>query len=81
MKPVWSDDEVPAELVPERYRLGEAFVPKGRYLDVEFLKLELATAVLAHLADGLPRGGTTGRRQLCRVPDRRPFDPHRPRVG
>ena len=27
--------------VPERYRLGPAFVPKGRYLDVEFLRLEL----------------------------------------
>ena len=27
--------------VPERYRLGDAFVPKGRYLDVEFLQLEL----------------------------------------
>ena len=28
-------------LVPERYRLGEAFVPKGRYLDPEFQQLEL----------------------------------------
>lgn len=27
--------------VPVRYRLGEAFVPKTRYLDAEFLKLEL----------------------------------------
>ncbi len=35
------DGDVPPEQVPERYRLGPAFVPKGRYLDVEFLKLEL----------------------------------------
>ena len=27
--------------VPQRYRLGEAFVPKSRYLDAEFLQLEL----------------------------------------
>ena len=39
-RPLWSDVEVPAELVPERYRLGASFVPKGRYLDAEFLKLE-----------------------------------------
>lgn len=26
--------------VPERYALGEAFVPKGRYIDREFLQLE-----------------------------------------
>jgi Rieske 2Fe-2S family protein len=37
----WSDDDVPSELVPERYRLGEAFVPKGRYLDPEFQQLEI----------------------------------------
>lgn len=36
------EGDVPADLVPARYRLGPAFVPKGRYLDVEFLKLELA---------------------------------------
>lgn len=35
------DGDVPVDAVPERYRLGEAFVPKGRYLDVEFLRLEL----------------------------------------
>ena len=35
------DGDVPPERVPERYRLGPAFVPKGRYLDVDFLKLEL----------------------------------------
>ena len=28
-------------VVPERWRLGPAFVPKGRYTDVEFLDLEL----------------------------------------
>jgi Rieske 2Fe-2S family protein len=27
--------------VPERWRLGDAFVPKGRYIDREFLELEL----------------------------------------
>jgi len=27
--------------VPERWRLGEAFVPRGRYIDREFLELEL----------------------------------------
>ena len=33
---------VPSELaVPERWRLGDAFVPKGRYIDREFLELEL----------------------------------------
>ena len=37
---VWFEGDVPAESVPERYRLGPAFVPKGRYVDVEFLKLE-----------------------------------------
>ena len=26
--------------VPERWRLGESFVPKGRYTDAEFLRLE-----------------------------------------
>ena len=37
----WSPDDVPADVVPERYRLGEAFIPKGRYLDPEFQQLEL----------------------------------------
>src|SRR5215203_2400898 len=37
----WSDDDVPTEVVPERYRLGEAFVPKARYLDPEFQQLEI----------------------------------------
>ena len=39
--PVWSDEEVPVQLIPQKYRLGEAFVPKTRYLDPEFLQLEL----------------------------------------
>lgn len=29
-------------VVPERWRLGPSFVPKGRYVDREFLELELA---------------------------------------
>ena len=35
------EGDVDPEKVPERYRLGPAFVPKGRYLDLDFLKLEL----------------------------------------
>src|SRR5690606_40253256 len=35
------DGDVDPDRVPERYRLGPGFVPKGRYLDVDFLKLEL----------------------------------------
>ena len=35
------DGDVSPEQVPERYRLGPAFVPKGRYLDREFLEMEL----------------------------------------
>ncbi|UDY36691.1 aromatic ring-hydroxylating oxygenase subunit alpha [Dermatobacter hominis] len=35
------DGDVDPERVPERYRLGPAFVPKGRYLDEDFLQLEL----------------------------------------
>ncbi len=31
----------PAAEVPERWRLGNAFVPKGRYIDREFLQLEI----------------------------------------
>ena len=30
-----------SENVPERWRLGEAFIPKGRYIDADFLELEL----------------------------------------
>ncbi|MFC1437267.1 aromatic ring-hydroxylating dioxygenase subunit alpha [Streptacidiphilus sp. N1-10] len=37
----WFEGDVPAEAVPEKYRLDRAYVPKGRYLDPEFLKLEL----------------------------------------
>jgi hypothetical protein len=29
------------EKVPEKYRLGRGFIPKGRYLDPEFQALEL----------------------------------------
>ncbi|MFV0315998.1 MAG: aromatic ring-hydroxylating oxygenase subunit alpha [Microthrixaceae bacterium] len=35
------DGDVDPGQVPERYRLGPAFVPKGRYIDAEFLELEL----------------------------------------
>jgi hypothetical protein len=28
------------DAVPERWRLGASFVPKGRYTDVDFLRLE-----------------------------------------
>ncbi|MER5185298.1 aromatic ring-hydroxylating dioxygenase subunit alpha [Streptomyces sp. NPDC002896] len=37
----WFKGDVPAEMVPEEYRLSRAYVPKSRYLDPEFLKLEL----------------------------------------
>lgn len=37
----WFEGDVPAEMVPEKYRLSRAYVPKSRYLDPEFLKLEL----------------------------------------
>ncbi|HEV3132540.1 MAG TPA: hypothetical protein VGY51_11320, partial [Acidimicrobiales bacterium] len=33
-------DRQVAPEVPERWRLGPAFVPKGRYVDSEFLRLE-----------------------------------------
>lgn len=35
------EGDVPPERVPEQYRLGPAFVPKGRYLDLDFMKREL----------------------------------------
>jgi len=35
------DGDVPVEAVPDRYRLGDQFVPKGRYIDREFEELEL----------------------------------------
>ena len=37
----WFEGDVPPEQVPEKYRLRPAFVPKSRYLDPEFLQLEL----------------------------------------
>jgi Rieske 2Fe-2S family protein len=37
----WFEGDVPAEKVPEKYRLDRAFVPKARYLDPEFQQLEL----------------------------------------
>ena len=37
----WFEGDVAPETVPEKYRLGRAYVPKTRYLDPEFLKLEL----------------------------------------
>ncbi len=79
-RPIWSDDDVPADHVPERYRLGEAFVPKGRYLDAEFQQLEVDRLFTQDVADGVSPRGPARRRQLLRVPDRRPLDPRRPRV-
>jgi phenylpropionate dioxygenase-like ring-hydroxylating dioxygenase large terminal subunit len=38
---IWSRGEVPRERVPERYRLGDQFVPKGRYIDPEFQQREV----------------------------------------
>ena len=40
-RPLWSEVDVPVETVPARYRLGEAFVPKSRYVDADFLQREL----------------------------------------
>src|SRR6266496_5214210 len=37
----WFEGDIPLEAVPEKYRLARAFVPKTRYLDPDFLKLEL----------------------------------------
>lgn len=37
----WFDGDVPPNDVPPQYRLGRAYVPKDRYLDPEFQKLEL----------------------------------------
>lgn len=34
--------DVPPERVPEKYRLGRGFIPKGRYLDPEFQELEFS---------------------------------------
>ncbi len=35
----WFEGDVAPEKVPEKYRLGRAFVPKTRYLDPEFLRV------------------------------------------
>jgi Rieske 2Fe-2S family protein len=40
-KTPWFSGDVPPESVPEKYRLARAFVPKTRYLDPEFQRLEL----------------------------------------
>ena len=40
-KTPWFAGDVPPEQVPEKYRLARAFVPKTRYLDPDFLRLEL----------------------------------------
>ena len=74
------DGDVPVDAVPERYRLGDAFVPKGRYLDVEFLRARARTALPADVADGVSAGGAPRCGQLRRVPDRRPLGADRPRV-
>ena len=76
----WSDDDVPAELIPERYRLGEAFVPKGRYLDPEFQQLEIDRLFARTWLMACRLRGAARRRQLRRVPDRVPFDPGRARI-
>ena len=70
-RPLWTDDDPPADVVPERYRLGEAFVPKGRYLDAEFQQLEVdrlftKTWLMACRLEDLPGVGS-----YVRVPDRR----------
>ena len=79
-RPLWTDDDLPADVVPERYRLGEAFVPKGRYLDPEFQQLEVDRLFTEDVVDGVSPRGTARRRQLRRVPDRRPLDPDRARI-
>lgn len=40
-KTPWFAGDVPPESVPEKYRLERAYVPKTRYLNPEFLELEL----------------------------------------
>ncbi|MFT4262201.1 MAG: aromatic ring-hydroxylating dioxygenase subunit alpha [Nocardioides sp.] len=37
----WFEGDVPPDMVPDKYRLNRAFVPKGRYLDPDFQDLEL----------------------------------------
>lgn len=48
--------------VPERWRLGEYYVPKGRYIDAEFLRLELTHVfprswLVACRAEEIPKVG------------------------
>ena len=38
---IWERGDVATDRVPEKYRLGEQFVPKARYLDPEFQQLEI----------------------------------------
>lgn len=38
--PIWFEGDVPPEEVPEKYRLSQAYIPKTRFLDPDFLKLE-----------------------------------------
>ncbi|MBH0123599.1 aromatic ring-hydroxylating dioxygenase subunit alpha, partial [Rhodococcus sp. CX] len=40
-RPIWFEGDVPPEKVPEKYRLDRAFIPKARYIDAEFQKLEV----------------------------------------
>lgn len=37
----WEEGEAGALEVPPQWRLSEAFVPRGRYIDPDFLALEL----------------------------------------
>lgn len=58
----WFEGDTPAEMVPEKYRLSRAYVPKGRYLDPEFLQRELDTVftrtwLMACRAEELPDVG------------------------
>lgn len=57
------DGDVDPEVVPERFRLGPAFIPKGRYLDPEYLEAELTnlfprTWLMACRLEELPGTGS-----------------------
>jgi Rieske 2Fe-2S family protein len=59
----WFEGDVALEVVPEKYRLGRAYVPKTRYLDPEFLKLEVdklftRTWLMACRVEELPKVGS-----------------------
>lgn len=61
-RPIWFEGDVPPEQVPEKYRLERAFIPKTRFLDQEFLDLELGkmftkTWQIACRAEELPDVG------------------------